>query len=406
MQELVARMLPRALPTTYSPAPHSQPLAPAAATTLSADLLGAAAHADSQAEAAVAAVVHPLQGTASQQQHMPGQAQPPGQSTAPAAASAWQGLEGAAAPGPHSTQQVQQPQSQQQEDPRPLPPQQEVDNSSDMPLVTTQGGSHAAGLTSTTGTISANSHLSNAGTAGGAGPTATLASSCTSTSGSPSAAEVQPCPSTVLASMAAAAAALPGPLLPPLPSQRIKVVANLPYNITKEFLKLMLPLGAWVSELSIMIQEEAAVRLVSAKPGDSDYRAMNMRVQLYSKPKYRFKISRFKYSPAPGVDGALVTFQLLTPAQRPQVASDRGFLALVARGFAGRRKMLRNNLQPAYSSQQVESALVRCQAKPTARAQDLSCKQWVQLSHELQALAQKDLSELLPPVQDNEDEQL
>jgi len=35
---------------------------------------------------------------------------------------------------------------------------------------------------------------------------------------------------------------------------RVKVVANLPYNITKEFLKKMLPMGDYVSELSIMIQ--------------------------------------------------------------------------------------------------------------------------------------------------------
>jgi len=40
---------------------------------------------------------------------------------------------------------------------------------------------------------------------------------------------------------------------PPEP-RKVKVVANLPYNITKEFLKIMLPMGDLVSELSIMIQ--------------------------------------------------------------------------------------------------------------------------------------------------------
>lgn len=45
---------------------------------------------------------------------------------------------------------------------------------------------------------------------------------------------------------------------------KIKVVANLPYNITKDFLMAMLPKGDVVSELSIMIQEEAAQRLVRA----------------------------------------------------------------------------------------------------------------------------------------------
>lgn len=49
-----------------------------------------------------------------------------------------------------------------------------------------------------------------------------------------------------------------------VPRRNIKVVANLPYNITKEFLKAMLPMGHIISELNIMIQDEvrgAAARL-------------------------------------------------------------------------------------------------------------------------------------------------
>lgn len=49
--------------------------------------------------------------------------------------------------------------------------------------------------------------------------------------------------------------------------RRVKVVANLPYNITTEFLQAMLPKGGLISELSIMIQEEPARRLVSNTPG-------------------------------------------------------------------------------------------------------------------------------------------
>jgi 16S rRNA (adenine1518-N6/adenine1519-N6)-dimethyltransferase len=69
---------------------------------------------------------------------------------------------------------------------------------------------------------------------------------------------------------------------------RVKVVANLPYNITKDFLLTMLPMGDIVSELSIMIQEEAAVRLCDATPSRPDYRSMNIRVNFYSVPKYRW----------------------------------------------------------------------------------------------------------------------
>ncbi len=48
---------------------------------------------------------------------------------------------------------------------------------------------------------------------------------------------------------------------------KVKVVANLPYNITKELLALLLPLGDVISDLHIMIQHETAERLTERKPG-------------------------------------------------------------------------------------------------------------------------------------------
>ncbi len=71
----------------------------------------------------------------------------------------------------------------------------------------------------------------------------------------------------------------------------------------------------------------------------------------------RFRIAKEKYYPAPGVDGALVTFSLTPPASRAASllppARDRDFLSVVDSGFGERRKMLRNSLQPRFSGQQV-----------------------------------------------------
>lgn len=174
----------------------------------------------------------------------------------------------------------------------------------------------------------------------------------------------------------------------------LKVVANLPYNITKDFLKATLPLGGTVAELSIMIQHEVAERLVDPTPGRPDYRAMSIYTHYYSSPKYRralaggggctelravvvclcapeawaassaspppralatcrLRIPRQKYFPVPGVDGALVTFRLAPPSKRLEVPSERSFHALVTKAFSERRKMMRNSMQPLFSSQQV-----------------------------------------------------
>lgn len=165
--------------------------------------------------------------------------------------------------------------------------------------------------------------------------------------------------------------------------RKVKVVANLPYNITKDFLVAMFPTGDLIAELSIMIQEEVAQRLCDATPGRPDYRAMSIITHFYSKPVYRFKIPKEKYFPVPGVDGALVTFKLLPPAQRLQVPDERGFISLVKKAFSERRKMLRNTLQPLYTSQQVEAALTAGGIRVDARAQDLSPPQFAALHQQL-----------------------
>ncbi|GFR49016.1 hypothetical protein Agub_g11037 [Astrephomene gubernaculifera] len=170
---------------------------------------------------------------------------------------------------------------------------------------------------------------------------------------------------------------------PPTSNRKVKVVANLPYNITKDLLLLLLPLGDLVSELHIMIQHEAAVRLTERNPGGPEWRAANLRTLFYSKPSYRFRISRLLYDPVPGVDGALVTFALVPPARRPHVPSERGFHVLVAKAFSERRKKMRNSLQPLHSPEQVEAALSACGLSADARAQDLTLPQFVDLAWQL-----------------------
>lgn len=68
-------------------------------------------------------------------------------------------------------------------------------------------------------------------------------------------------------------------------AKRVKVVANLPYNITKELLQLLLPLGGLVSDLHLMLQHEAGERLTERTPGGREWRAANIRTLFYCRPK-------------------------------------------------------------------------------------------------------------------------
>jgi 16S rRNA (adenine1518-N6/adenine1519-N6)-dimethyltransferase len=165
-------------------------------------------------------------------------------------------------------------------------------------------------------------------------------------------------------------------VLPVLP----KVVANLPYYITKDFLVQALPLGGAASSLLLMLQDEVAARLTAPAPGGPDWRAMNIVLRYYSRPRYLFRIDRNKYEPAPSVHGAVVEFELLAPGQRAAVPDERAFLRLVKHAFLQRRKTLRNALQPLVGGPAAVAALAAAGLPPDARAQSLSLEEFVRLA--------------------------
>lgn len=167
-------------------------------------------------------------------------------------------------------------------------------------------------------------------------------------------------------------------------SKLIKVVANLPYNITKECLLSMLPLGGDISHLYFMLQDEVAVRLTGREPGGADWRVMNLITQYYCDAQYKFQIDRRKYHPAPKVNGAVVDFALRPPQSRPAVPAEKQFLQLLRKAFSQRRKVMRNSLQPLYDPVQVSAALSALGLNPDARAQDLTLEDFVHLAWEVQ----------------------
>lgn len=95
---------------------------------------------------------------------------------------------------------------------------------------------------------------------------------------------------------------------------------------------------------------------------------MSLFAQFYSKPTYLFKISRSAFFPVPGVDSALVHFELLAEPERPQVSSPTQFWTLVKSAFSQRRKTLRNSLKSLYDAEAVVAALTSLGLPHTVRA--------------------------------------
>ncbi|KAH9732887.1 Ribosomal RNA small subunit methyltransferase [Citrus sinensis] len=136
-----------------------------------------------------------------------------------------------------------------------------------------------------------------------------------------------------------------------------KVVANIPFNISTDVIKQLLPMGDIFSEVVLLLQEETALRLVEPSLRTSEYRPINIFVNFYSEPEYKFKVPRTNFFPQPKVDAAVVTFKLKQATDYPAVTSTKSFFSMVSSAFNGKRKMLRKSLQHLCTSLEIEKAL-------------------------------------------------
>mmetsp|Transcript_14756 Transcript_14756/g.31654 ORF Transcript_14756/g.31654 Transcript_14756/m.31654 type:complete len:345 (-) Transcript_14756:1449-2483(-) len=171
--------------------------------------------------------------------------------------------------------------------------------------------------------------------------------------------------------------------------EKVKVVANLPYNITSDALKRLLPMGDDISDVVVMVQLEAAQRFTSASPGDGDYRPISVRVHFYSTPEFVRKVDKSLYYPAPAVDGAIIRFKLKPSNEVPQV-DPLEFFKLIGAAFVSKRKMLRNNLASiGYNAATVREALQQIGMSPTARPADLTMEKYVGLHQTLLSRKQR-----------------
>ncbi|KAK4266740.1 hypothetical protein QN277_023622 [Acacia crassicarpa] len=158
-----------------------------------------------------------------------------------------------------------------------------------------------------------------------------------------------------------------------------KVVSNLPFNVSTDVIKLLLPMGDIISEVALLLQEETALRLVESSLRTSEYRPINIFVNFYSDPEYKMQVPRTNFFPQPNVDAAIVTFKLKQAREYPQVSSTKSFFSMVNSAFNGKRKMLRKSLQHICSSVETEEALKRIDLSTTSRPEELTLDDFVKL---------------------------
>ncbi len=124
------------------------------------------------------------------------------------------------------------------------------------------------------------------------------------------------------------------------PGMTVKMVANLPYNITTPIIMNILEKHIPMESLTVMIQKEVAYRM-NALPSTKDYGSLSLVTQYYCRPYLVANVPQNCFMPRPNVDSAVIKLTIL---DRPEVeVKDEQFMFLfIKSAFAQRRKTLVN----------------------------------------------------------------
>ena len=123
--------------------------------------------------------------------------------------------------------------------------------------------------------------------------------------------------------------------------RRLRVVGNIPYNITSEILFWLFDQHDAIEDATLMVQLEVARRFI-AQTETKDYGILSVLLAYYTEPGLLFKVSRNSFFPRPEVDSAVVRLQFREKLRE----CDRELLTAVVRStFGKRRKTLRNGLR-------------------------------------------------------------
>ena len=161
----------------------------------------------------------------------------------------------------------------------------------------------------------------------------------------------------------------------------VSVAANLPYYITTPIIMNLLESRLPFKKIVVMIQKEVAQRLC-ANPGGKDYGAISVATQYFSKPQIIKNVPAGAFIPAPKVDSAVVSMEILdTPSVTPE--NEKLFFKLVKAAFSQRRKTLVNALSGSGAfgtKEEIIKAVETIGLSPTIRGEALSIEKFCELS--------------------------
>jgi 16S rRNA (adenine1518-N6/adenine1519-N6)-dimethyltransferase len=142
----------------------------------------------------------------------------------------------------------------------------------------------------------------------------------------------------------------------------LRIVGNLPYNISTPLMFHLIEQRAAIADMFFMLQQEVVDRMV-APPGGGEYGRLTVMLAAYCEAEKLFDVGPGAFTPAPKVWSSIVR---LRPHATPRFdfGSDAGLQRVVSRAFMQRRKTLRNSLRELLDAAAIEACGIDPQRRP------------------------------------------
>jgi len=165
----------------------------------------------------------------------------------------------------------------------------------------------------------------------------------------------------------------------PSKTKRLRVVANLPYNISTPAIQHLLEKHNLISDMTLMLQKEVVERMVSG-PGSKEYGSLSVFVQYFAEVRKLFDVSPQAFRPVPKVVSSVIRLSI---REKPvaDVGDQRLFFKVVRTAFAQRRKTLTNNLKSLIGDAAAATNVLNAVGiDPQRRAETLSIPEFASIS--------------------------
>lgn len=162
----------------------------------------------------------------------------------------------------------------------------------------------------------------------------------------------------------------------PVPAgSKLRVVGNLPYNISSPLLFHLAEIAPHVQDQHFMLQKEVVERMV-AEPGSKTYGRLSVMLQWRYKMELMFIVPPTAFEPPPRVESAIVR---MIPLENPLHCDQEKLEQVVLKAFSQRRKVIRNCLAGMFT----ESDLIEVGIDPQLRPETIPLAQYVALANRL-----------------------